>query len=1082
MSFISQISEINNLYWAWEKAKWLYQPGDIWFDELEVAAFEADLHNELLSIQKDIQENTYTVQKIYPVAFPKGSDEDGPRTRQTFWISVRDQVTWLAVVNILGRELDSKMPFWSYGNRLYISTFYEDNPETQKKELKFGYYRNTTKYTFRKWSQSWPLYRRHIKLTAKFISGKGAGNIVPLGNLEEKEPELLEVNDALEEEHPLKVQYLKPDYWDKELNGELFWAGLDLKNFYPQLNIKKVQTNIQKYLGEPDEALNNLIERLLFFPLDLTGWEPEEIQKIKLDAAEQYNHMPTGLFVAGFLANVALLEVDKIITEKLLANKDIAHFRFVDDHVILCTSFEKLTTWIKEYEKLIQEGEIGADFNAKKTQPSELSRYLELLGEETDKEVLDKALKDATSVTKLDPEFPSPLMTQTLAKVSKIACTEFQLLDPAGEQTLLADIEHLLITDFPDNELRKDTRVSFAARMLSNLVPQLTTNTDATYKLYRQIIELKAKRKGATAETAAAIDDEIKVAEESLKLHEKKALDDETKISNRAIKLLLKAVLENHEKVRLWTRVLEFSLRSGNSILLKILNEIQELKNKKATNDLSITFIHSLILQVLSQLLWKSFAIINNPSTSFKQKTRTTIFIDDLLSRPVQDYFKNNMAGREKIYEKNSYGIFRFTAGTVIYLLKEIGRHDYTALLNDYHFVDWRDEPETFCNKSPYSFGIWGWWLINHLPKNDDNEPPYLWDLISTRLNAGERIDSNIIQLFPAYLSKILLDGVESNKEIYQDNEGWLFDVRNGIIKRQQNPADYSILGTVNQKAKVLNNRLSLYEWINWTNQRHHQLEGTNEGHFIYDPRLSEWMALEITKQIASELSGRLTNLTFYAFWDKSIRYALCIHPNNFTVPEDWVGDNTPLTWERLRQIVNDKRIQLRANEELIYDKRFITSEGSIVQMYVTNNQNDSIISAIGALFICLISRKSLLPHRWNPIGHQQAWLGLARSSLKNISLSSFTRDIIEGCFSKRNRETAILKQLNVKNGMSVENDSSNDPPYFINVDELIRFIETSQKALESQQLSVSDHQPRQLIPISLKQMKREIHQEQNEI
>lgn len=439
------------------------------------------------------------------------------------------------------------------------------------------------------------------------------------------------------------------------------------------------------------------------------------------------------------------------------------------------------------------------------------------------------------------------------------------------------------------------------------------------------------------------------------------------------------------------------------------------------------------------------------------------------------------MAGREKFYEKNSYGIFRFTAGTVIYLLKEIGGHDYTALLHVYHFVNWREEPETFCNKSPYSFGIWGWWLINHLPKNDDYEPPYLWDLISARLNAGERIDSSIIQLFPSFLSKTLLTGIEANKAIYLANEGWLFDVRNGIIQKQQSPADYSILEHVNKKAKRLENRLSLYEWINWTNQRYQELQGTNEGYLIYDPRLSEWMALEITKQIATELSGKLTNPTIESFFDTTLEYALCIHPNNFTIPEDWVEEITPLTWESLRYMVNEKKIRLRANEELIYDKRFTSSEGSIVPLYQSNDQNDSIISAIGALFICLISRNSLLPHRWNPIGHQQAWLGLARSALKNVSLSSFTRDIIEGCFSKRNRETAILKQLIIKSGMSAVNDSSLDPPYFINVDELIAFIESSQKALESQQLAVSDHQPRQLIPISLRQMKREIHQEQNE-
>jgi hypothetical protein len=71
MNYISQIIEIKNLYWAWEKAKSFYQPGDIWFDELQVSEFEANLHNELLSIQEDIQHQKYTLKPNSSSCFSK---------------------------------------------------------------------------------------------------------------------------------------------------------------------------------------------------------------------------------------------------------------------------------------------------------------------------------------------------------------------------------------------------------------------------------------------------------------------------------------------------------------------------------------------------------------------------------------------------------------------------------------------------------------------------------------------------------------------------------------------------------------------------------------------------------------------------------------------------------------------------------------------------------------------------------------------------------------------------------------------------------------------------------------------------
>lgn len=164
---LDKISNDENLMWAWNKANNSYRVGDIWFDTLELSQFEAKLESQLISIQQDILDGTYILSPIKPLPFPKGLDENGkPETRQTFYISVRDQVTWLAVVNIIGPELDYKMPFWSYGNRLYYSVWFDEGVD-KKKEMKTGWYRNTTRNIYRTWKQSWPLYRHHITMTIK---------------------------------------------------------------------------------------------------------------------------------------------------------------------------------------------------------------------------------------------------------------------------------------------------------------------------------------------------------------------------------------------------------------------------------------------------------------------------------------------------------------------------------------------------------------------------------------------------------------------------------------------------------------------------------------------------------------------------------------------------------------------------------------------------------------------------------------------------------------------------------------------------------------------------------------------------
>ena len=57
--------------------------------------------------------------------------------------------------------------------------------------------------------------------------------------------------------------------------------------------------------------------------------------------------IPNGLFVSGFLANAAMLSVDKIVNELVRKKKiELAHFRSVDNHAIIAHDFDELCEWI----------------------------------------------------------------------------------------------------------------------------------------------------------------------------------------------------------------------------------------------------------------------------------------------------------------------------------------------------------------------------------------------------------------------------------------------------------------------------------------------------------------------------------------------------------------------------------------------------------------------------------------------------------------------------------------------------------------------------------------------------------------
>src|ERR1022692_4436140 len=142
MEPFERLTSPENLYWAWGKVRRYYRTTDAWFNEAELAAFESNLETELGKLREQLRSKTYRTSPLLPLPQPKAPDNEGkPRARQAFWVSVADQVAWIAVVNVIGPQLEAEMPVWSYGNRLYRPAWVDDS--TPHPVLKIGPFRNS---------------------------------------------------------------------------------------------------------------------------------------------------------------------------------------------------------------------------------------------------------------------------------------------------------------------------------------------------------------------------------------------------------------------------------------------------------------------------------------------------------------------------------------------------------------------------------------------------------------------------------------------------------------------------------------------------------------------------------------------------------------------------------------------------------------------------------------------------------------------------------------------------------------------------------------------------------------------------
>lgn len=622
ISIIERIVEYSNLLFAWKKFKNSSERGDVWHDGFEFVRFEACLRRNLMTIRKEVLDGRYRLTDLHELPYPKGGKvmEEGEelsevekadpcilhnkeknialRYRVTYDVAIRDQVLWIAIVNVVGEDFENMMPAWSYNYRLHKRIWYDDNGK-----LCMGLFRASDKQLYRKWTQTWPLYKKQISATIRILkSGK-------------EEVESSNDEDAKTIKDSVDFIYFQPGFFKSERRSEIYWASLDIKKFYPSVDMALLERKLTEpdFLHE-DARYCELIKRMLDFKV--------------VDQVEPQVGIPTGLFAAGFLSNVYLLDADDFVKARYEQNiaegkdQQIAHFRYVDDHVILATSFGALTEWVEAY-KVFMADRLKLRFNEDKTN------------------YIVKADGIIPEEAKLNTDYPTPLMTISLQKLSALSRINLELLTKREFDIVLMDLQQMLVTDIPEDEIRRETRISFAITMLSRIIVDGDIDWDELYRIRKNILkEISIRNEGEDEEAKEGLTDVFKALTDdsipAVKVQLKKPIEEVVRYNEVRMRefgkkdhLLVKifglikyALNEEPNKPKIWIRALQFIYRHPNSgaksqmniaLLIELLNrqKVERVIHEKSHEYLVSALMTEVGIMLLRHLYKPKYAAVN---------------------------------------------------------------------------------------------------------------------------------------------------------------------------------------------------------------------------------------------------------------------------------------------------------------------------------------------------------------------------------------------------------------------------------------------------------------------------------------
>lgn len=1033
---VNDIANINNLMLAWEKLEGEISHQDEWCDVMELYAYKFQLKDKLADLHERLVKGSFHMHPLRPLPFPKGASKnengkvDELRVRQYFHVYIEDQLVWIAYCNVIAQYVERRMPGWSFGNRTDVRVWYRD--VDGKRELQAGNYRNTRGHIYKKWAMTWPRYRKLLSLTIKLMS-KEKGQTHNDVDLSEEEEQLLKDNERFQEQ---KLHYLEEKYFEELKEKELYWAGIDIEKFYPEINRKLITQNLSNviYDERQTEEFRALTKALLDFKVDVTGFTKEELEAMKINEDGTYPMgLPTGLLVAGFLSNLALLGIDNQVSQWLAGNHKIAHFRYVDDHVVLAQDRHELVEWVKKYQKLLSDN--GFTINEDKIEPAAFSKILNASNDE-ERGAAESELKG------LDPAYPQPLMTVTLQKVSQMAEMNVDQLTKAEFDMLFSDLQELLVMDISDQEIKKETRISFAVTMLSRILVHGDVDYEELGRL-KQELRKELETSGLLEDNGwkewfygndrypempavEAQEDKCKPDLSSIEVKRKEIndlLNTSTTNSDRKhryiFKLIVRAIEDVPERTRVWIRMLQYCYKHKPELLSEVFKLLDGTTIKTKLHPLDILYLRMMLLNRLALLIMRDLPRKDGLRLYEKARLQLTA-ITNAAEKQVNPV---------KYYESETY----LFVNRVLMLAQ---------LFNNKETIGVPTEELYFGERVDVDF-----WILFYLQfvsaKNTDKKD----EVIETVMHQISMTSQYYPSLFLKCMSnavfqkEVLKDAsLDTNVIEYIKKHHLEIDVYRSFNKEYRGMiATFLEMGDIERSCEGY---ITLSEWV-------FQLMAYNDASLLHTEHL-EYIALKVALSLIKTIDESHKDIFNFT----TNRY---INLFNLCIKEECVekiGDHD--YWDEAEGITKYEPT-LSPISNYPFDSRLFPNEYCDVY-------------DMGVILLQMLTLNHLPTDYLVDAEYGYKWERIIKGLMKQGYMSFYTYMILMACLSKRNRETMYF----IKSGMKgLREDYDLDPPIISNLQEMAVHVGQSIKLLKENRVSLPDHKYRTLSVVSLESYKK---------
>lgn len=1075
---ILKVASMANLILSWRKVENALHKGEIWFDELDAFDFKLNLTANLQSIHNNIVNGCYRLHPILPAPYPKGpkTDVNGKivmQVRQAFYVNIRDQVTWMALYNIVGPMLEMRMPAWSYGNRMGL-TFWKTkkkDKDTDKEEDVWihGPYRRTSPYFYMKWTHSWPLYRRRITFSIKRMA-----------HVEEEDYEETDIRAETEEENEnidyLKLKYLEKNYFKGHGKySRLYWLGMDLTKFYQDVNMEHVAELICKYAdGGYEASFQEFVKSICKFEVDMSMFKAGDEQyarDMQLDAV--FTGLPTGLFVAGAIANLYLLEIDMIVDKKLDTNKDILHFRYVDDHVFVGTDPLKLYSWVKNYINLIQKDNY-VHVNMDKFDPMDV-KELFLSKKEPTENVIRTVFEDHCS---LNPQYPSPLMTQSLMKVSQIEKLDMGLLTKNEFNIVMTDLKEMLVTDIPEQEIKKVTRISFACSLIARLDIQSEVDYEKIHQLKREwydyIIDEKKKAEAKSKEHKAdPIYDELMLLlwdkhiskgprdrESTLGIDTSKQKEIEREISEgekrdrqkrkSILNLLYKSIEELPERNKVWLRAYQYALKYMPQELNQLFNKLDRLRKDKKIHQLTFEYLDSMLASLQAESIIRIIQSLESNDITDKEDENKK-----------KDQLKSLIAIREARCDRYY--------SHISYLMLHKAKSIYNLFCNKYGMgqingiADYKESviggSKKILDKSYWI--LWGLWKANGMRLRDpmqfnaifgqfpdltihskDEHAPMLF---LTLLNSDVK---NLSTLFKGCFKN--QDFRTRLQNLVHANELKFVMYEKGMDEGLIKVLDNAFVKKIKRLSSLTKGYRVLPEWIDWMNN---QKDKTESGLDVWK---SEYLAVKLMIAIVEKLQELSTdgNRMFHLV-------DINIHPTNIFINKK----QEKIDWHECLSDSFKFDVTILEGKGLVPSDDYIYPNKLFPDIEFGFLEQRHFVYGLGLIFLQLLSKRKTLPWIMSRPEYGFEWNLVLNKLLDDGKISSCNYLLLKGCLSPSSTEAYIMNNLN--------NDSKDDVVWrdgelVLSLDDFQKRLKKNEKLLHNNVVSLLEQRYCQIIEIDL--------------